>query len=212
MDNLEKTKYACEGISGAVLITAAVLTFFLPCWRRYGATNDELHQSYPGDDIVKNHRGGYTHAITIQAPRRKVWQWLVQIGQGRGGFYSYDFLENLVGCDIHSANEIIEEYQEPPVEGIRLHPKMPPIPLVITESEKFLLFAGGPTPDTMTSWLFFLEETEANSIRLISRWSYTHKGGIGNRTGYDVILQSIACIMQRKMLQGIKKRATGNPG
>jgi len=52
----------------------------------------------PGDDLVAYPKGDYTHAITIRASAAEIWPWLVQLGQGRGGFYSYEWLENLVGC------------------------------------------------------------------------------------------------------------------
>jgi hypothetical protein len=54
----------------------------------------------------------YNHAVLIDAPRSAVWPWLVQLGQGRGGFYSYEALENLVGCQIHNVTEIRPELQE----------------------------------------------------------------------------------------------------
>jgi hypothetical protein len=69
----------------------------------------------PGDELVPQPKITSTRAITIDAPPHEVWPWLAQIGQGRGGFYSYDALENLVRCDIHSANRIIPRLQ-------RLHP------------------------------------------------------------------------------------------
>src|SRR5262249_19417072 len=70
----------------------------------------------PGDELVPKPKITSTRAITINAPPHEVWPWLVQIGQGRGGFYSYDALENLVRCDIHSADRIIPQLQ-------RLHPR-----------------------------------------------------------------------------------------
>ena len=79
--------------------------------RRWGATTAELQRPLPGDDLVPHSRAGYTQAITIRAPVAAVWPWLVQIGQGRGGFYSYEGLENLVGCDIHNAERVLPEFQ-----------------------------------------------------------------------------------------------------
>ena len=68
-------------------------------WRtRWNATADEVKESLPGDEIVKAPTWTYTHAIRIRAPRAAVWPWLVQIGQGRGGFFSYEVLENLAGA------------------------------------------------------------------------------------------------------------------
>jgi hypothetical protein len=52
-------------------------------------------------------------AITIRAPAARVWPWLVQLGQGRGGLYGYDWLENLLGCDIHSTDRILRRFRRP---------------------------------------------------------------------------------------------------
>ena len=76
-----------------------------PYLRRWGATPEECRRRMPGD---AEGRPLYstTRAVTVEAPADEVWRWLVQIGQDRGGFYSYDWLENLAGCDLHSADEI----------------------------------------------------------------------------------------------------------
>ena len=99
-----------EGISGSFLMAIALITPFLRSRRtQWGATEEEVKGSLPGDEIIANPKWQYTQAITIAVPAEKVWPWLVQIGQGRGGFYSYQALENLVGCNIHNADRIILE-------------------------------------------------------------------------------------------------------
>ena len=84
-------------------------------WRarylRWGATDDELNVALPGDELVPAPDLTATRAVTVRAPAGEVWRWVAQLGQGRGGFYSYDFLENLVGCDIHSAERVVPEWQ-----------------------------------------------------------------------------------------------------
>jgi hypothetical protein len=71
-----------------------------PWYLRWGATDDEVRQTLPGDEIVPGGVGQETRAITIHASAERVWPWVAQIGQDRGGFYSYDLLENLVGCEM----------------------------------------------------------------------------------------------------------------
>ena len=61
----------------------------------------------PGDELMAYADLTATRAVTVRASADAVWPWIVQLGQGRGGFYSYDFLENLVGCDIHGADRIV---------------------------------------------------------------------------------------------------------
>jgi len=202
---------AGEGITGVCFIALAIFTPFLRYWRRWGASNSEVTRSLPGDDIVPHPKGGYTQAITIRVPRNWVWLWVIQLGQERGGFYSYDFLENLVGCGIHTVNRIVPEYQHTEEsEGLRLHPKMPPMPLVSIETGKMLLFGGNINADSATTWLFYLEEENGNT-RLISRWLYNHKDSFGNTLSY-YLYGRIAWVMGRKMLLGIKKWAEADSG
>jgi hypothetical protein len=196
-----------DGISGASLMAVALVTSFLPYWRRWGATKAEVNRALPGDNIVPHPKGGYTQAITIQAPRQRSWLWVAQTGQDRGGFYSYDFLENLVGCDIHTIDRIVSEYQYNETSaGLKMHPKMPPMPLASIEPGKVLLFGGKIDSDTPVSWLFLLDDIDENTTRLITRWRFAYKPSLGSRIGYAT-LEPIACVMQRKMLLGLKKRA-----
>lgn len=103
--------------------TAALLA--RPRLLRWGATGQECGEALPGDELIEHADLTATRAITIHAPADDVWPWSAQLGQGRGGFYSYDFLENLVGCDIHSADRIVPEWQDVAVgDAIRLAPQM----------------------------------------------------------------------------------------
>jgi hypothetical protein len=94
--------------AGAAAIYASVVR----SWHlRWGTLDDEVDRALPGDELVPNAPLCATHAVTINAPIDQVWPWLVQIGQGRGGFYSYEFIENALGADIHNANRILPEFQ-----------------------------------------------------------------------------------------------------
>ena len=106
---------------GSTLIFSPVIRNWYNSW---GAADDEVNQSLPGDELVPAPMLGYTRAITIHAPAARIWPWLAQMGQGRGGLYSYDGLENLAGCKIHSLEHINPELQNPQVgELIRLGPQ-----------------------------------------------------------------------------------------
>ena len=98
-----------------ILIFAVVWAVFLgllhPWLMSWGATPEERAMALPG------RRGGpdpayFTRAITIDAPPAAVWPWLVQIGQDRAGFYSYTWLENLTGADIHNGDALRPEWQQ----------------------------------------------------------------------------------------------------
>jgi hypothetical protein len=93
------------------LIYATVVTLFHPIYLHWGTTRGDRLMPMPGDGLVPDARYRVDHGVTIRAPADSVWPWLVQIGQDRGGFYSYTWLENLVGADIHNADRIHNEWQ-----------------------------------------------------------------------------------------------------
>ena len=199
-----------EGISGAGLIAACVILrpLLKPWYSKWGATDEEVDRALPGKEYVPEPRGGYTQAITIEAFVADVWQWVVQVGQGRGGFYSYDALENLVGCNIHSVDRIVPELQHwADGEGLLLYPAAPPIPLAAIEPEMTLLFAGRDEKEVGNAWGFYLEKVDENTARLIARWHFDYKPKLVNRILYNGIVEPISGVMQRKMLLGIRRRA-----
>jgi hypothetical protein len=101
-------------IAPAVAAAVAGVAYFFalrPWHLRWGATDEELAAPLPGDALSPNPKGQATHAITIDVPPEEVWPWILQIGQDRGGFYSYTFLENLIGCDMRNTFHIVPEWQ-----------------------------------------------------------------------------------------------------
>ena len=202
-----------DNIVGALAILFSVLTPFLrPLRVRWGATDEDLRRSMPGDDLIKTSRWDYTHAVTIHAPTGEVWKWLVQIGQGRGGLYSYELLENLIGCDIHNADRILPEYQSLKVgDGIRLHPTMPALPVYAVEPERsFVLHGDGAVESGFPAltWAFGLYPLDDHSTRLVSRlrsdYPMTRMSRLMNG---PLLIEPIGFVMERRMLLGIKQRA-----
>src|SRR3712207_3373722 len=97
-------------ILGAVLPWA--YAFVVRPWHlRWGATEEEASNPLPDDELVPNPAIESTRAITVNAPVEEVWPWLAQVGQVRGGFYSYEWLENLAGCRMRNAGRIHPEWQ-----------------------------------------------------------------------------------------------------
>ncbi len=92
------------GVSGAVYVLV-----LRPRLLRWGATTEELRTEYPGADLIAGGKRGATKAITIDAPPAKVWPWLVQMGYGRAGWYSWDRLDN---AGVASAQAIHPEWQQ----------------------------------------------------------------------------------------------------
>jgi len=179
---------------------------------RWGAMEAEIDQPLPGDEIVKHPRNSSTRAITIYAPAAMVWPWLVQIGQGRGGLYSYDWLENLAGCDIHTADRIIPEFQHLQVgDQVRLGPDgYPFFAVAAIEPGRALVLGGNRDPRAGNhSWVFFLDPIDETTTRLIVRSRGDYPPTVGNFVIWRVITEPLQFVMERKMLLGIKQRAEG---
>src|SRR6266542_263677 len=125
---------------------AAVAAYLLLARRRqlqWGATDQEANGPLPGDDLIASPDLTATRAITIRTSADRAWPWIAQLGQGRGGFYSYDFLENLLGCDIHSADHIVSEWQDVAVgDDVRLFPDGP-LTVAVLEPARSLVIQGG---------------------------------------------------------------------
>ena len=143
--------------AGVTAIAAAVtyILFARPRHLRWGASGQECDASLPGDDLIVTPDLTSTRAITVRASADQVWPWIAQLGQGRGGFYSYDFLENLVGCDIHSANRIIPGWQDIKIgDEVKLAPAVG-LDVVALEPGRSLVLRGGvamgTTPPPTTS-------------------------------------------------------------
>jgi hypothetical protein len=102
------------GLAGgfALLLFVVLTTVVYPIHQTWGSTRAELTMSLPGDPPARQPTLELQHAVTIDATPDEVWRWLVQLGQDRAGFYSYDWLERMAGADIHNAREIREEWQQ----------------------------------------------------------------------------------------------------
>lgn len=173
------------------------------CW---GATSQEVQQTLPGDEETRNVKGQSTRALTIYAPASEVWKWLVQIGQDKGGFYSYTWLENLVGCRMRNADHILPQFQHIQVgDEVWLHPKAPPLPVVQVEPNRAILL-GSNTSEPGT-WEFYLKSLDANTTRLIVRNRGSWKPSLLHALFQYGVFEPAHFIMERKMMLTIKHLA-----
>jgi hypothetical protein len=207
-----------ENLLGAAQIAWALASPFLRGRRtRWGATGDDVRRTFPGDALVPRPRWQFLHAITVEAPPEAVWPWIAQVGQGRAGFYSFQILENLLGCAIENAGAIHPEWQ-PVEEGdlVRLHPKAPPLTVALVEPGRALVLHGDPAadpspkaaPDVAISWAFVIEPLDSSRSRLYSRNRSAYGPGLVQELSYGPwLLEPISFVMDRKMLQGIRWRA-----
>jgi hypothetical protein len=95
----------------AVMIYASGAVLLWPFHRAWGSLSGEHAMAFPGDRTDRNRALELQHAVTVDAPPQEVWQWLVQLGQDRAGFYSYDWLERAFGVQIQNVTEIRPEWQ-----------------------------------------------------------------------------------------------------
>lgn len=193
---------------GILIITALFAALYLgalyPWINRWGATEAEMTIALPGDGAVAGTATTSTRAVTVQAPADQVWRWVAQLGQERAGFYSNDWLENLVFADIHNASETRPEWQQRAVG-------------------EHVLGAGGPVYGESAFWeipyyedgralylwgAIVVQPLDAHTTRLLAR---THSAPTGpamwlfNAFTYDWM----HLVMERGMLLGIQARAEG---
>lgn len=207
-----------EALQGGIEAGGAMVTPFLRSRRlRWGATDEELEGPYPGDELVPDPSWTATHAISIDAMPQRIWPWIAQIGQGRGGFYSYEKLENLVGSEIENTSRILDEHQQIRAgDPIRLHVETPPMTVAIVEEPTTLVLYGNPAePDgsavLSTSWAFLLLEQPGGSTRLLSRTRYHHADDRRSRLmGGPLLVEPVSFVMERKML-GVVKALVESP-
>lgn len=195
-------------IIGSVTVSLGLVYWFrLRSWHlRWGATEEEARGLLPGDDAVPHPKAAATHAITINAPASAVWPWLVQIGQTKGGFYSYSWLENLVGCHLRNADRILTQFQNLHAgDTVWLHPKAPPLPVLICEPIHALVLGSNTQEPGL--WGFFLKAIDANHARLIVRWRGDWKPGLLRWLVHYCVFEPAHFIMEQKMMRGIKTRA-----
>jgi hypothetical protein len=180
-----------------------------PWMSRWGATADEFDAELPGDEIVEDGATSTTRAITVDAPVDDVWPWLVQIGEGRAGFYSYSLLERAAGARIHNAHNIHPEWQQLQVgDTVWLARRygdgasqvvaevLPKSHLIlVSPSDYQRLQHGGKASG---SWAFYLRP-DGDRTRLLARGS----GGAVGQAVFDVA----HFIMEQKMMRGIRDRA-----
>ena len=201
------------------MVGAAWAVHRMQRWQRnWGATDVEVGADLPGDELTARPTEQSTRAITIDAPPEEVWPWLTQLGADRAGFYSYDWLENVFGLDIHNADAIVPEWQGLEVgdmiwaDGARTGGWV--VELIVPNTALVMKVADVGTRCAVTrdvgigfefQWTFALRELAGVGTRLIVR----------ERVAYGRLLTRwlmapvglISFVMTRKTLLGLRQRA-----
>jgi len=212
---------ACVLLTGVVVLV--VYHVAVRPWHRFwGTTAEERRRRLPGDEFVADPTAETTRAITIRAPVEAVWPWIVQLGQGRGGMYSYTRLENRIGAEMHNADDVLPEYQTVAVgDEIRTYPgdslvervwpsmhAVPVSTVVLLERGRTLVlqgFDGG-------TWTFHLDPLDAETTRFVVR-SRTPRGASLPVTLFrHLVYEFPHFVMERGMMRGIRSRAERHAG
>jgi hypothetical protein len=171
----------------------------------WGASPEEALSRLPGDELLEDADGVATRAIAIEAPASRVWPWLVQMGPSpRGGAYTYDWIENLLGLNMHSADRVLPEFQHPQL-GDTIGYGANRLRVELIDPERAFAWRS---EDSNWVWSFILRG-EHGGTRLISRNRFRLPTLLG-RVGM-LLMEPASLVMERKMLLGIKERAERSP-
>lgn len=202
-----------RGCLAAMMAALGVIGFYKirlqPWMYGWGADDDEITAVLPGDELVAPGTRRATRALTIDAPAEAAWPWLAQIGEDRGGFYSYSWLERAVGARIHNAKTIHPDWQDLSVgDTVWLARRYgdsarqvvaavePRSHLVLMSPDDFARVQRGEKASGF--WGFYLRPS-AGWTRLVVRSS----GGFVGRAAFDIP----HFVMEQKMMRGIRARA-----
>ncbi len=181
---------------------AAYLTVIRPWHLHWGATEEEVNRSMPGDSLVSDASLNTTRAITIRARPEQIWPWLVQMGPGRGGWYSYDVLDN---GGRSSAQRIVPEWQVALKPGDSLGiGSGPKFYVMQVEANRYLVL--GPK----ISWAIALYPQTDSTTRLVERLRSHYYWNSFHGAMFAVCLDIGDFIMMRKMLLTLKERVERN--
>lgn len=201
-----------------LLVLAVVLEVTRRAKRDWGATRAEARAPLPGDEILGAGADVVaTRAVTVGAPPARVWPWLAQLGQGRGGFSSYDRLQSALGLDIRNAEEIVPQWQDlAPGDAVHLAAKVPLTAVVVEPGHALVLRtpeepAGRSAVPARFTWAFVLRPGPHGTTRLLVRERYVCPGP-GSRLGVELI-QVASFVMTARMLRGVQERVgRAHPG
>jgi hypothetical protein len=197
-------------------VTAVPLWVTTPLIRpwhlRWGATTQELDAAMPGDEVVRRAQFNATRAIGIDAPPDQVWPWIAQLGYRRGGFYTYDLLDN---AGERSADRIIAEYQQPRIgDAIPMFHELDGLAIAYVvdslDRPHWMLWVhrpqDGEAPDSTWSWR--LTAAPGGGTRLITRMKQDYRWSTPRLALFNLCLMEFGDFaMERRMLRGIKVRA-----
>lgn len=197
------------GLLALIVVLVAGFSYLRPWVPAWGSTGEERARAMPGDELVAPPLiVSWTHGITVRTTPEAVWPWIVQMGDVRGGFYSYTFIENFIAPEEYrNADRIIAELQDP-APGTAMIGEI--LRMREIQADRHLL-AAFELPEVRMSWLWALYPLEGGRTRLVVRLrGHSELEAPGLLMGVAGFLVNYGgFVMERRMMQGIKDRAEG---
>ena len=190
-----------------ILICAGFYWFAVRRWmNQWGATPSDVARVMAGDSLLPEWTYSGTTAVIVNARPEHIWPWLVQMGFRRGGLYSYDWLDRLVGyLDRPSATRILPEFQVLAVGDRIPIGRGPSWPVAVVEANRALVLDMRNFGGFDWVWQFALYIVDANRTQLVSRSRVRARSAIARLATY--VIEPAGFVMTRRMLLGLKERA-----
>ena len=189
-------------LGSVAALAAGYLRWVRPWQLTWGSTEAEVAMALPGDDLVATPSFNATRAVTIDAPPEHIYPWLVQMGLGRAGWYSYDVLDNLARP---SATEILPQHQQ--VEVGDVVPMSPDgllgMQVLGFEPDSWLLWGDGVGD---TTWVWSIQPAGDGTTRLVSRIRMRYRW-LSPSILFGLLVEFFDVVMMRRAMLGIKERA-----
>jgi protein-S-isoprenylcysteine O-methyltransferase Ste14 len=198
---------------------AAVVFLYVGALRAWhlgwGATAEEMTRALPGDGLVQMAQYRSTHAIAIGASPDRVWSWLARLGWDKGGLYSYEWLENLFGCQMTNADRIVAAWQNVKEgDAFLMDRRIPALEIAVVQPPHGLVIYGGPDSTAGPAaavprviWQFVVEPAGQGGSRLIVRWQSRLPAGFFMELFNKTLLEPVHFMMEERLLRAVKERA-----
>lgn len=193
-------------LAGLTVLAVTIIAMLTPWMDRWGATDEEIAASFPGDELLLEPASFLNRAVTVNALPEEIYPWIVQLGADKGGMYSYTSLETyLLNCPLVNADRIHEEWQDLKVgDEMKMCPNEPaPPPYIIAQivPNEAIVMGHQENGEWVDVWQFIIVPQKDGTSRLITRTRTMATGG------FWTIIHPGIFMMERGMLLGIKDRA-----
>jgi len=202
-------------------LSAAYWLIGRPWHLRWGATAAEVSRQWPGDDLQPRPRTRAVRAVSVAAPPERIWPWIMQVGRDRGGFYSYTWLENLIGADIHNVYRLIPGLPERrPGDTVWMGPEnrfggqARMVVVKIVPGRAMILVTPGDAADATAEsrareavWAFILDPVAPDATRLVMLSLGGEASSAGRRVADLAFWEPAHFVMERRMMLTLKRLA-----